>query len=196
MRQVFAREAPVANDGPHYPLPRREGDGPRQAAEAVDPPLRAELPIYLAAEGPKNIALAGELCDGWLALFFSPGTPTDAWYRQAPAARRATDFEVAATVPLVFGEAEAAADALRPQYALYFGGMGARSANFHADVAARLGYEDGGRQGPGALPRGPQGRRRRGDPARADRRARADRPARPRARPARRVGASRSSPRC
>ena len=137
MRQVFAREGPVTNDGPHYPLPLTGGLG--KPLKPSIHPLRAGPPIYLAAEGPKNIALAGELCDGWLALFFSPSR--DGWYREALGETR-DGFEVAATVPLVFGEVEAAADTLRPMYALYFGGMGARSANFHADVAARLGYED------------------------------------------------------
>ncbi len=138
MRQVFAREGPVVNDGPHYPLPI-SADGLGKPLKPSIHPLRKDLPIYLAAEGPKNIALAGELCDGWLALFFSPSR--DGWYRDALGETR-DGFEVAATVPMVFGEVEAAADTLRPMYALYFGGMGARSANFHADVAARLGYED------------------------------------------------------
>ena len=111
-------------------------------------PLREEIPIYLAAEGPKNIALAGELCDGWLALFYSPHH--DSFYRDAlaegfarnGARRQAGDFEVAATVPLIVtDDVEAAADAVRPMYALYFGGMGAKQANFHADVAIRMGYE-------------------------------------------------------
>jgi len=141
IRQVLAREAPVTNDGPHYPLPFH-GENAVGLGKPLKPsihPLRSGPPIYLAAEGPKNIALAGELCDGWLALFFSPGH--DDWYRRALGETR-DGFEVAATVPFVLGDAEAAADTLRPMYALYFGGMGARSANFHADVAARLGYED------------------------------------------------------
>lgn len=141
MRQAFAREAPVAGPGPHYPLPLTEGEGVVGLGKALKPsihPLRRDLPIYLAAEGPRNIALAGELCDGWLALFYSPDQ--DGWYRQALGDVR-PGFEVVATVPLVLGETEAAADTLRPHYALYFGGMGARAANFHADVAARMGYE-------------------------------------------------------
>src|ERR1019366_234560 len=93
-------------------------------------------------------AMAGRLCGGWLALFYSP--PPDVFSRDAlaeglrrPGARRtAEDFEVAATVPLIItDDIEAAADAVRPMYALYFGGMGARGANFHADVAIRMGYE-------------------------------------------------------
>jgi len=146
LRDIWARGGPVTSDGPHYPLPGGTGLG--KALKSSIHPLRSDIPIYLAAEGPKNIALAGELCDGWLALFYSPHH--DDFYRDAldegltrPGAHRAKDeFEVAATVPLIVtDDIEAAADAVRPMYALYFGGMGARAANFHANVAIRMGYE-------------------------------------------------------
>jgi F420-dependent oxidoreductase-like protein len=148
LRSIWARQGPVTNDGPHYPLPLPDGTGLGKPLKSSIHPLRGELPIYLAAEGPKNIALAGELCDGWLALFYSPHH--DGFYREAlnegfartGARRRSEDFEVAATVPLIVtDDVEQAADAMRPMYALYFGGMGARSANFHANVAIRMGYE-------------------------------------------------------
>jgi F420-dependent oxidoreductase-like protein len=138
----------VHADGPHYRLPLPDGTGLGKPLKASIHPLREDIPIYLAAEGPKNIALAGELCDGWLALFYSPHH--DDFYRDAlndgfarPGARRSSEeFEVAATVPLVVtDDIEPVADALRPMYALYFGGMGAKSANFHANVAIRMGYE-------------------------------------------------------
>jgi F420-dependent oxidoreductase-like protein len=148
LRDIFARQGPVESDGPHYPLPLPQGTGLGKPLKSSIHPLRPDIPIYLAAEGPKNIALAGELCDGWLALFYSPHH--DGFYRDAlneglakPGARSTTDkFEVAATVPLIVtDDVERAADALRPMYALYFGGMGARGANFHANVAIRMGYE-------------------------------------------------------
>jgi F420-dependent oxidoreductase-like protein len=148
LRDIWARDGPVRVDGQHYPLPLPGGTGLGKPLKASIRPLRQDIPVYLAAEGPKNIAMAGELCDGWLALFYSPHH--DSFYREAleeglsrPDARRATeDFEVAATVPLIVTEdLEQAADALRPMYALYFGGMGARGANFHANVAIRMGYE-------------------------------------------------------
>ncbi len=151
VRDILAREGPVTNDGPHYRLPLGERDGGSGLGKALKSsirPLRADLPIYLAAEGPKNIALGGELCDGWLALFYSPHH--DDYYREAlteglsrPGARRnAEDFDVVAQVPLVItDDAPAALDAVRPFYALYFGGMGARSANFHANAPIRMGYE-------------------------------------------------------
>ncbi|HEX3835041.1 MAG TPA: LLM class F420-dependent oxidoreductase [Solirubrobacteraceae bacterium] len=148
LRAVWAREGPVTNDGPHYPLPIPAGTGLGKALKSSIHPLRSDIPIYLAAEGPKNIALGAELCDGWLALFYSPHH--DDFYRDAlaegfrrPGARRTPDaFEVAASVPLIVtDDIESAADALRPMYALYFGGMGAKGTNFHADVAIRMGYE-------------------------------------------------------
>jgi F420-dependent oxidoreductase-like protein len=148
LRDIWAREGPVTNDGPHYPLPVPDGTGLGKPLKASIHPLRADIPIYLAAEGPKNIAMAGELCDGWLALFYSPYH--DDFYREAleegwarPGALRGReDFEVAATVPVIItDDIESAADALRPMYALYFGGMGAKAVNFHANVAIRMGYE-------------------------------------------------------
>jgi F420-dependent oxidoreductase-like protein len=149
MRDIWARKGPVTNDGPHYPLPLPDGTGLGKPLKASIHPLREDVPIYLGAEGPKNIALAAELCDGWLAMLFSPAHQD--MYREALAegfgregARRGPDdFEVAATVPLlVSDDVEAAADSLRPFYALYFGGMGAKGRNFHADVAIRMGHGD------------------------------------------------------
>jgi F420-dependent oxidoreductase-like protein len=148
LRKIWAREEPLVSEGPHYPLPLPGGTGLAKPLRSSLRPLRSEIPIYLAAEGPKNIALAGEVCDGWLAMFYSPHH--DSFYREAlaeglskPQARRGGDeFDVAATVPvIVTDDVEAAADAVRPMYALYFGGMGARTANFHANVAIRMGYE-------------------------------------------------------
>jgi F420-dependent oxidoreductase-like protein len=148
VREIFARERPVTADGPHYPLPYPDGTGLGKPLKSSIHPLRTEIPIYLAAEGPRNIALGGELCDGWLALFYSPHE--DSYYREAlaeglarPSARRTPDtFDVAAQVPLIVtDDVDATLDALRPFYALYFGGMGAKGANFHANVPIRMGYE-------------------------------------------------------
>jgi F420-dependent oxidoreductase-like protein len=149
LRAIWAREGPLTAPGPHYPLPLPDGTGLGKPLKSSIHPRRADIPIYLGAEGPKNIALCAELCDGWLAMLFSP-TVYDELYRPSleegfarPGARRsAADFEVAATVPLILtDDVEAAADALRPFYALYFGGMGAKGANFHANVPIRMGYE-------------------------------------------------------
>jgi F420-dependent oxidoreductase-like protein len=149
LREIWAREGPVTNAGRHYPLPYPDGTGLGKPLKSSIHPLRSEIPIYLAAEGPRNIALAGELCDGWLALFYSPRH--DGYYREAlseglarPGARRAAErFDVVAQVPLIVtDDAEGALDSVRPYYALYFGGMGAKDANFHANVPIRMGYED------------------------------------------------------
>jgi F420-dependent oxidoreductase-like protein len=148
VRQVFARESPVSLDGDFYQLPLAGGAGLGKALKPTLHPLRKDLPILLAAEGPKNVALAAEICDGWLPLFFSP--KSDAFYRAAlaegfarPGARRtADDFEVAASVPvIVHDDVEAAAAMIKPMLALYIGGMGAKGANFHFDVFARMGHE-------------------------------------------------------
>ena len=149
VRSILAREGPVTFEGDYYTLPYPDGTGLGKPLKASIHPLRSDVPIFLGAEGPKNIALAGELCDGWLALFFSPHHQD--FYRDALAegfardgARRSfDDFEVAASAPVIIDDdVERAADALRPMYALYFGGMGARNRNFHADVPRRMGYED------------------------------------------------------
>jgi F420-dependent oxidoreductase-like protein len=148
LRDIWARNGPVQTPGPHYPLPLPEGTGLGKPLKSSIHPLREDIPIYLGAEGPKNIALCAELCDGWLSLFFSPdhqeiytGSLQEGFAR--PGARHiAEEFEVAATVPFILSEdIDAATDALRPFYALYFGGMGAKGANFHANVAIQMGYE-------------------------------------------------------
>ncbi|WP_028047125.1 LLM class F420-dependent oxidoreductase [Cellulomonas sp. URHE0023] len=147
VRQVLAREAPVTFDGQFYRLPLRsdEGSGLGKALRSTVHPLRTDLPIHLAAEGPRNIAMTAEIGDGWLPLFYSPRM--DGEYRTLLAegfAKRqspADDFEVVATVPVVVGDdVESAADQVRPFIALYAGGMGAKGANFHRNVLDWLGY--------------------------------------------------------
>jgi F420-dependent oxidoreductase-like protein len=148
VRDIWARTGPVTNDGPHYPLPLPEGTGFAKPLKSSIHPLRNDIPIYLGAEGPKNVALCAELCDGWLAMLFSPthqelhSAALDEGFARPGARRTAEEFEFAATVPLIVSEdLETAADALRPYYALYFGGMGAKAVNFHANVPIRMGYE-------------------------------------------------------
>src|SRR4051794_29492549 len=148
LRDIWARKGPVTADGEHYKLPLPGGTGLAKPLKSSIHPLREEIPIYLGAEGPKNIALCAELCDGWLAMLFSPThqAPYEAALQEGfsrPGARRnAQDFEVCATVPLIVSDdVDASIDALRPFYALYFGGMGAKGTNFHANVAIRMGYE-------------------------------------------------------
>jgi F420-dependent oxidoreductase-like protein len=148
IRRVLAREGPVTSDGEHYPLPHPGGSGLGKPLKPTVHPLRADIPIYLGAEGPNNVALAAEIADGWFPMFFSPRE--QGVYQKSldegfgrPGARRTPDtFEVAATVPVIIHEdVEQAADFMRPTLALYVGGMGARGRNFHFDVFARMGYE-------------------------------------------------------
>src|SRR6201991_1266299 len=151
VRQVLAREAPVHSDGPHYPLPL-SGEGSPGLGKALKPivhPLRPDIPIMLGAEGPKNVALAAEICDGWLPIFYSPrlGEMYNEWLDEGfsrPGARRSReDFEICATANIVITEDRPAAfAAMKPYIALYMGGMGAEDTNFHADVYRRMGYAE------------------------------------------------------
>jgi len=149
LRDIWARQGPVTNDGVHYPLPLPDGTGLAKPLKASIHPLREDIPIYLGAEGPKNVALCAELCDGWLAMLVCPDNQDmfeeylDEGFAREGARRTKEDFDVAATAPfIVTDDVEAAIDGLRPFYALYFGGMGAKGVNFHANVPARMGYED------------------------------------------------------
>ncbi|MYQ35420.1 LLM class F420-dependent oxidoreductase [Streptomyces sp. SID4956] len=147
LRRAFAREV-VTFDGDHYTVPHPGGSGLGKPLRSLLHPVRTDLPILLAAEGPKNVTLAAEIGDGWLPLFYSPFD--DAHYRAAlaegfarPGARRtASDFEVVTIVNVeIDDDVEAAANRIRPHLALYIGGMGARGVNFHYDVFARMGFE-------------------------------------------------------
>jgi F420-dependent oxidoreductase-like protein len=149
VRQVLARQKPVTNDGPHYPLPYPGGTGLGKPLKSIVHPLRADIPIILGAEGPKNVALAAEIADGWFPIFFSPRAMSsfeaslDEGFARPGARRSAADFEVLAFAPTVLSDdTEAAADGFRPYLALYIGGMGAKEMNFHFDVFARMGYEE------------------------------------------------------
>ena len=149
VRRIVARDAPVEHHGEFFDMPLPGGMGLGKALKSTVHPLRREIPIHIAAEGPKNVALAAEIGDGWLPLFFAP--KEDAFYREClqrgfdasgdPA--KADRFEVVSPTTIVVGDdVEACADKVRPNLALYAGGMGARGANFHFEVFARMGYED------------------------------------------------------
>jgi F420-dependent oxidoreductase-like protein len=153
VRQVLRRGAPVAYDGEFFQLPlsvERGGTGLGKPLRPTVHPLRADLPILLAAEGPKNIALAAEICDGWLPVFYSPriddvfrGFLAEGFAKRAPDLGSPDRFEIAATVPVsVDADVERAADRVRPWIALYVGGMGAKGANFHRNAVELLGYGD------------------------------------------------------
>jgi len=151
LRTIIARDEPVCYEGRHYQLPLAGpgSTGLGKPLRSILHPFRTSIPIYLGAEGPKNVALAAEIADGWNVIFFSP--KMDSFYRDAlasgfarPGARHtAQTFDVVggplAIIPS--DDVEAAADLLRPTLALYVGGMGARGVNFHHEVFVRMGYE-------------------------------------------------------
>jgi F420-dependent oxidoreductase-like protein len=149
VRQVLARREPVTSDGPHYPLPFPGGTGLGKPLKPIVHPLRSDIPIILGAEGPKNVALAAEIADGWFPIFFSPRAMSsfdaalDEGFARPGARHTVDDFEVLAFAPTVItDDLETAADGFRPFLALYVGGMGAKEMNFHFDVFARMGYEE------------------------------------------------------
>ena len=141
IRQVLRREAPVTSAGPHYPLPYT-GEGAWGLGKPLRPivhPLRAEVPIFLGAEGPKNVALAAEICDGWLPLYYSPYRPevyTDSLKNAGP------DFEIAQMVIVgVSDDVEQALLPVKSMLGFYIGGMGAKKRNFHMELMSRMGFE-------------------------------------------------------
>lgn len=151
LRQVWARQGPVTSAGPHYPLPLTGADttGLGKALKPIVHPLRADIPVMLGAEGPKNIAMAAEICDGWLPIFYTPRLADmyNEWLGEGfarPGARRTReDFEICATAQVVVTDDRAAAfEGIKPFLALYMGGMGAEDTNFHADVYRRMGYAE------------------------------------------------------
>ncbi len=154
IRKVLAREAPVTNEGPHYPLPYT-GPGSVGLGKPLKPivhPLRADIPIWLGAEGPKNVAQTAEIADGWIPIFYTPKSAAmyqpwlDEGFARPGARRTRADFEIAATCHLQICDTpevkRMVVDALKPSVSLYMGGMGAAEANFHNQVFVRMGYEE------------------------------------------------------
>jgi F420-dependent oxidoreductase-like protein len=144
IRLALSRQR-LVHDGDHYPLPLP--DGPGKALHLSLQPVRDDLPIYLAAVGPKNLELTGEIADGWLATFFAPdyaGEQLSAIEAgRLRVGRTLAGFDVVPTVPVAIGEdVESCAKAVRPYAALYLGGMGSRQQNFYNDLAVRMGYRD------------------------------------------------------
>ncbi|MBO0868944.1 MAG: LLM class F420-dependent oxidoreductase [Micromonosporaceae bacterium] len=146
VRLALSRK-PVAYDGVYHRLP---GGGGRALRLSFHPP-REQIPIYLAAVGPKNLELAGEIADGWLAIFFAPEFASELLASVAAGRARAgadmATFDVVPTVPVVVGEDVAAcAELVRWYAALYIGGMGSREQNFYNALAVRMGYADAARR--------------------------------------------------
>ncbi len=141
VRTALRRET-VEHHGEHYDVPYTGpgATGLGKPLKILGRPLRADLPIYLAALGPKNVELAAEIADGWLPLFLSPERFDDVF---RPHLARARDgFEIVAGAHVVPGnDLEACRSVVKPTLALYIGGMGARGQNFYNALACRYGYE-------------------------------------------------------
>jgi len=148
VRMALARERlQFQGETLELPLP----DGPGKALKLMISPVQERIPIYLAAIGPKNTALAGEIADGWIPTFFSPEYVAD--FRAlleegATRSGRSLDgFDIAPTVQSYISEDRAAArDLMRPVLALYIGGMGSRKQNFYNNLVQRYGFEDAARE--------------------------------------------------
>jgi F420-dependent oxidoreductase-like protein len=144
VRMALERKT-VRYDGETYQLPLP--DGPGKPLRLMIPSVRERIPIYLAAIGPKNLELAGEIADGWQPVFFSP-QHADEHLTRIRAGRAKVDqgldgFDIAPTVPIVVGDdLDACAGPVRPYAALYLGGMGSRQQNFYNDLATRMGFGD------------------------------------------------------
>ena len=150
-RKVWAREEKLTYDGKYYqlPLPPEQGTGLGKPLKPITHPRRADIPIMLGAEGPKNVALTAEIADGWLPIFYSPRIAPmyNEWLDEGfarPGARRSrADFEICATAQVVVtDDRPAIMELMKPHLALYMGGMGSEDTNFHAEVYRRMGYGD------------------------------------------------------
>ena len=150
VRQIFAREDRVTLDGQLYQIPYMGED-----ATGLGKPLKStleaapDIPIYLAAIGPKNVQLTAEVADGWLPIFFSPQKydeiykpHIEAGFAKAGNGKSIANFDIAPTVSVVINDnLDICYNMLRPLLALYIGGMGAKGKNFYNDLAGRYGYE-------------------------------------------------------
>jgi F420-dependent oxidoreductase-like protein len=150
VRTILRREEPLEHHGETYDIPYSG-----QGATGLGKPLkiigkpRADIPIYIAAIGPKNVELAAEIAEGWLPIFFSPyrlaetyGAALDAGFAKAGSSKSRNAFDIAPSVTVLVGDdVDALRGLVKPVTALYVGGMGARGRNFYNDLACRFGYE-------------------------------------------------------
>jgi F420-dependent oxidoreductase-like protein len=149
VRTILKREQPLEHHGQYYDIPVAGGTGLGKPLKLIVHPLRASIPIYLAAIGPKNVALAAEVADGWLPVFFSPRRADvfrrslDEGFARRKDGKTRAEFDIAPTVAIVMGDdVDACRNQVKPNLALYIGGMGARGKNFYNDLACRYGYEE------------------------------------------------------
>ncbi len=147
--KMALRRERVKYDGQHYVLPLP--DGPGKALQLTVHPVREHIPMYLAAVGPKNTELCGELFDGWLSIFYSPDHAKDQLASleagRAKVGKTLEGFDVVATMGLIVGDdLEACAAPMRGNAALYIGGMGSREKNFYNQLAVRMGFDEAAKE--------------------------------------------------
>ncbi len=141
LRQMLRREGPVTFKGQHYQLPLEGGTGLGKPLKLITPPLRTHIPIYLGAEGPKNVAMSTEIAEGWLPLFYSPYRSPQLYVESLRGAK--PGFEIACPVTVVVNDdLEQALLPVKWALGFYIGGMGARHKNFHAELIARMGWPE------------------------------------------------------
>jgi F420-dependent oxidoreductase-like protein len=147
-RKIWRREK-LVHDGKHYPLPlpAEQGTGLGKPLKLINQPVRERIPIMIAAIGPKNVAMAAEIAEAWEPIFFVPERAQAVWGESLAAGNAQRDaslpaLDVVAQAPLAIGEGlDELLDSIRPQLALYIGGMGAKGRNFYHELACRYGYE-------------------------------------------------------
>jgi F420-dependent oxidoreductase-like protein len=146
-RQVWRRET-LQHEGKHYtiPLPAGQGSGLGKPLKLINKPVRERIPVLLAALGPKNVELAAEIAEGWQPIFYLPEKAQDVWGKALAAGRANRDpalgeLDVYAGPALAIGEnVDSLREFVKPQLALYIGGMGAKGKNFYHTLATRYGY--------------------------------------------------------
>ena len=155
-RTIWRRE-PLVHEGRHYqvPLPAGQGLGLGKPLKLIDHPIRPSIPIYVAATGPRNVTTVARIADGWIPIFFWPERAQQVWGDALAAGLSRRDSAlgsleiVASTTVAITDDADEARhlrDTMRPQLALYIGGMGARDMNFYNDLACRYGLDGPARQ--------------------------------------------------
>jgi len=147
-RKIWAREAKLDHHGKYYDIPLADGEGTGlgKPLKIINHPIRSDIPIYLAALGPKNIQLTAEVANGWLPIFFHPAKSGDVWGADLETGKAKRDpalgeLDVVAGSMVSIGEgAEKNREFMRPMIALYVGGMGAKGKNFYNTLFTNYGY--------------------------------------------------------
>ena len=154
VRDILRREGKTTFEGEYYKLPYtgEESSNLGKPLKLIEPPLRKEIPIYLAAIGPKNIELSAEIADGWLPFMYSPtkgdkifNTHLQKGFEKSGVSNKKDTFNIVATVFAKICDEEEKESFLKPArstFALYIGGMGARNKNFYFNLACEYGYEE------------------------------------------------------